>query len=115
MGRMPTFSIHRMKDNPRQQFRWAPHTSGVTLIKPRDFEPAGEIEAAGFYDAWMSLRGTERALDIGDVLELGGEIRICKYVGFEEARWVLPEVKLGLENMPLAAGSQVLEAVPGHA
>lgn len=114
MGRMPTFNIHRMKDNPRQQFRWAPHTSGVTLIKPRDFEPAGEIEAAGFYDAWMSLRGTERALDIGDVLEFGGEIRICKYVGFEEARWVLPEVKPGLEAMPVAAGAPLLEPVGGR-
>lgn len=110
---MPTFRIHRMKDNPRQSFRWAPHTSGVTNIKPRDFEPAGEIQAANLYDAWMSLRGTKESLDIGDVLESEtGETRICKYVGFEEARWVFPEVKTGLESLPPASGSPVLE--PAH-
>lgn len=89
---MPLFRIHRMKDTPRQVFRWAPHTSGVSSLKPKDFEPAGEVEGAGAYEVWTLLRGTERALDIGDVLESpSGEIRICKYVGFEEARWVVPE------------------------
>ena len=102
---MSVFRIHRMKETTRQQFRWAPHTCGVTSLKPRDFEAAGEVAAQGFYDAWTNLRGSERALDIGDVLESDtGEIRICKYVGFEEARWVLPEVKTGLEAVPLAAG-----------
>ena len=102
-----------MKDNPRQSFRWAPHTSGVTNIKPRDFDAAGEIQAANLYDAWMSLRGTENALDIGDILESEtGETRICKYVGFEEARWVFPEVKTGLETLPPASGSHVLERAP---
>jgi hypothetical protein len=109
---MSIFRIHRMKEAPRQQFRWAPHTSGVTSIKPRDFEAAGEVESLGFYDAWMSLRGTEHALDIGDVLEAdGGELRICKYVGFEEARWVLPEVRTGLESAPLAAGRPAPECL----
>ena len=107
---MHTFRIHRMKDNPRQSFRWAPHTSGITSIKPRDFELAGEIQAENLYDAWMSLRGTAQSLDIGDVLESeGGETRICKYVGFEEARWVWPEVKTGLESMPSASGAPLLE------
>lgn len=91
---MPLFRIHRMKDHARQQFRWAPHTSGVMQIKIRDFEPAGEIEAASYYDAWTATRGSEGALDIGDVLQSeSGEIRIYKYVGFEEARWVMPEEK----------------------
>ncbi|MBI5085992.1 MAG: hypothetical protein HZB13_15515 [Acidobacteria bacterium] len=91
---MPLFRVHRMKDGARQQFRWAPHTSGVTSLKPKDFEPAGEVEAKSFYDAWMNLRGTEGSLDIGDVLEAEtGELRICKYVGFEEARWVVPEAR----------------------
>lgn len=107
---MAQFRLHRMKETPRQTFRWAPHTSGVTNIKPKDFDPAVEIEASGFYDAWMSLRGTEGSVEIGDVLESeAGEIRICKYVGFEEARWILPEVKSGLETAPLAAGSPVLQ------
>jgi hypothetical protein len=101
-----------MKESMRQQFRWAPHTSGVTSIKPRDFEAAGEVESHGFYDAWMTLRGTERALEVGDVLEAeGGDLRICKYVGFEEARWVLPEARTGLEAVPLAASQPMPDAV----
>jgi len=93
-----------MKDHVRQSFRYAPHTSGVMMIKPRDFEDDGEIEAANVYDAWMGLRGTERALDIGDVLETAeGSLCVCKYVGFEEARWVMPEVKVALDA-PVAAG-----------
>jgi hypothetical protein len=83
-----------MKESARQQFRWAPHTSGVMQVKPRDFEDAGEIEAASAYDAWMRLRGGDQALGIGDLLEAGtGELRICKYVGFEEARWIVPETR----------------------
>ena len=49
---MPVFRIHRMKDVPRQQFRWAPHVSGCAAVKPRDYEADGEIEAANEYDAW---------------------------------------------------------------
>ncbi len=42
---------------------------------------------------------------MGDLLEgPGGELRICKYVGFDAAQWILPEVKTGLESAPLAAG-----------
>lgn len=109
---MPIFRIHRMKESMRQQFRWAPHTSGVTSIKPRDFEAAGEVESHGFYDVWMTLRGTERALEIGDVLEAEtGELRICKYVGFEEARWVVPEVRTGIDVAPLAVSTPGPDAV----
>lgn len=92
METMPLFRIYRMKDGPRQQFRWAPHASGASLLKPRDFEPAGEVEAQSPYEAWTKLRGTSQALAVGDLLESeAGELRICKYVGFEEARWVVPE------------------------
>ena len=89
---MPRFRIHRMKDNPRQQFRWAPHVSGAANAKPRDYEPAGEVEAENEYAAWAVLRESETPLLVGDLLEFdGGQLRICKYVGFEEARWVIPE------------------------
>jgi len=102
---MALYRIHRMKDHVRQGFRYAPHTSGVMMIKPRDFEPAGDVTAANVYDAWMNLRGAEQALDIGDVLEMeDGNLCVCKYVGFEEARWVLPEVKVSLDT-PVAVGS----------
>jgi hypothetical protein len=101
---MPSFRIHRMKPHVRQNFRWAPHTSGVSQLKPRDYEPAGELEADSYYDLWTRLRGSEDALDVGDVLEIpGGEVRICKYVGFEEARWILPEQVPVLEPATTAA------------
>ena len=32
--------------------------------------------------------------DVGDLLEgEDGQLRICKYVGFELAQWVVPELK----------------------
>lgn len=91
---MPTYKIHRMKEAPRQSFRSAPHVSGDASVKPKDYELSGEVEAEHEYDAWARLRGTERELQVGDMLEIPtGELRICKYVGFEAAHWVLPEPK----------------------
>lgn len=105
-GAMQVFRIFRMKEAPRQQFRWAPHTSGVTPVKPKDFEPAGEVEAATVYSAWAALHASDRSLEVGDLLESAvGELRIYKYVGFEVANWVLPEIKSGLELAPAAAGA----------
>ena len=104
---MPTYRIHRMKENPRQSFRWAAHTAGAASVKPRDYEPDADVEAPSPYAVWSLLAGSERPLQVGDLLEeADGSLRICKYVGFEEARWVLPEVKTGLEDAPLAAGSE---------
>ena len=81
-----------MKDNPRQQFRWAPHVSGAANVKPKDYEPEGEVEADNEYAAWALLRGSERPLMVGDLLEMEeGQLRICKYVGFDEARWFIQE------------------------
>jgi hypothetical protein len=87
-----------MKDAPRQQFRWAPHVSGAASVKMKDYEPVGEVEAESEYAAWASLRQSERPLEVGDILEFlladatsTGALRICKYVGFEEARWFVPE------------------------
>ena len=89
---MPKYQIHRLKDGVRQQFRNAPHTSGATVVKPKDYEKGSLVEAASPYAAWMALRESGDALQVGDLLELeGGEIRIFKFVGFEEARWYVPE------------------------
>lgn len=103
---MMTFRVWRMRDEKRQQFRWAPHTSGLTPIKPKDFEDTGAREAASLYALWAELKATEEALGVGDVLESAttGQLHICKYVGFEPAQWVLPEVKTGIEQAPAAAG-----------
>ena len=92
---MPIYRIFRMKDSPRQQFRWAPHVSGAATARPKDFEQRGQVEAQNEYDAWRRLRESGEPLDVGDLLE--GEdarLRICKYVGFEPAERALPEPKL---------------------
>lgn len=97
-----------MKEQPRQHFRWAPHTSGVTAVRPKDFDEGELIEASGAYAVWAALRDTPAPLRVGDVLAAeDGRLSIYKYVGFEEARWVLPEVKSGLEGAPVAIGGPV--------
>ncbi|MDQ2899755.1 MAG: hypothetical protein M3Y07_08140 [Acidobacteriota bacterium] len=81
-----------MKDAPRQTFRWAPHVTGAAVVKPKDYEEAGAVEAENEYAAWAALRASECPLDLGDLLETeSGELKICKYVGFDAANWVLPE------------------------
>jgi hypothetical protein len=112
---MPNYRIHRMKDSPRQQFRFAPHVSGVAHVKPKDYQDSGHVAAANEYEAWRLLRDSERALEIGDMLESeSGELRICKYVGFEQAEWIVPEVKSGLESVPPASGPGEAEAACGN-
>jgi hypothetical protein len=103
---MPSYRIHRLKENQRQSFRWAPHTSGATDVRPRDYAEDGSVEAPGIYAAWALLRDGEYALKVGDLLETGeGGLHICKYVGFEEARWVLPEAKPECHAQPAAVVS----------
>jgi hypothetical protein len=89
---MPVFRIHRMKDPARQHFLWAPHVSGAAGVKPKDYDSAEDVEAENEYAAWSLSRHWEKPLLVGDILELpSGALRICKYVGFEEARWVAKE------------------------
>lgn len=90
---MATFRVYRLKDHLRQQFRFAPHVSGTAMIKPRDYEARQEVEAATPYAAFFAMRDSEEPLGVGDVLECGGSLYIFKFVGFEEARWVVPEAR----------------------
>src|SRR5437763_16075236 len=81
---MPLYRIFRMKDSPRQQFRWAPHVSGSATAKPKDYEEHGHVDALHEYDAWRVLRERGDPLEVGDLLEAeDGQLRICKYVGVE--------------------------------
>lgn len=92
---MPSYRIHRLKDHLQQSFRLAPHVSGSANVKPRDYEPGDSIEASSPYTAFFALKGTAEPLAPGDLLESeGGVLRIYKFVGFEEAQWVLPETKI---------------------
>lgn len=94
---MPEYRVFRLKEHLRTQFRWAPHLSGITAVKPKDYEESGPIVAESPYAAWHSVRGTDRELAVGDLLSIDErELRILKYIGFEEARWVLPEAKPAL-------------------
>jgi len=96
---MPAYQIYRLKEIPRQQFRWAPHTPGVTIVKLKDYEPGPIVEAATPYALWLALRESDQAIAVGDLIEVvgdqnvpqGGEFRIFKYIGFEEAQWYVPE------------------------
>jgi len=109
---MPVYRIYRMKDSPRQQFRWAPHVSGCASLKPKDYEQRGHVEALNEYDAWRLLRESGEALSVGDLLEAeDGQLRVCKYVGFEPAQWVLPEPKHSPTEQP-ESGEPSAQAEP---
>lgn len=101
---MPSFKIHRLKGHLRQNFRFAPHLAGTASIKPRDYEQPEDVvlEASSPYAAFFALRNAATPIEIGDVLEgEDGSLRIFKFVGIEEAQWVLPEVKAESESAPL--------------
>jgi hypothetical protein len=101
---MTVYRIYRMKDSVRQQFRWAPHTIGVTVVKPKDYEQIHSTEASGPYAVWLEMKDSPSPLQIGDILESeGGELRIFKYVGFEEAQWQQPEAKPAVDAAPAGA------------
>jgi hypothetical protein len=91
---MPMFRIHRLRDYLRQPFRNAPHVSGTASIKPRDYLPGETAQASSPYALYFELRNSGTPLEPGDVLETEtGGLRIFKFVGFEEAKWVIPEAK----------------------
>jgi hypothetical protein len=114
---MPKFRIHRMKDSPRQSFRWAPHVSGAAQVKPKDYElEVREIEAAHEYAAWTMLRESEQPLGIGDLLEReSGELCICKYVGFEQASWLVTEAHVTAAHVSEALTGSATDPAPVHA
>jgi hypothetical protein len=104
---MREYQIHRLKETQRQQFRWAPHTPGVTIVKLKDYEAGPVVEAATPYALWLALRESDKAIAVGDLIEVlgetpGGELRILKYIGFEEARWYVPEPAPNAIGEPVA-------------
>lgn len=87
------YRIYRMKDVPQENFRWSAHTRGAAVLKPKDYEAAGEIEAISPYAAWKLSAEAGCPLQPGDVLESldkegrSVDLRISKYIGFEAAEW----------------------------
>ena len=101
---MPTYRIFRMKEHARLSFRAAPHTSGESAVKLKDYVEADSIEAVNTYQAWELLRATELPLQVGDILETElGAIKICKYIGFDDAKWIVPDAKPPAEPLPVPA------------
>jgi hypothetical protein len=133
---MARYRIHRMKDTPRENFRWAAHTSGLAIVKQRDYEPSEELEADTPYAAWKLLQSENRDLHPGDILETclavpgheflpvhdatpgreaahsvvtSGPLLILKYIGFEPAAWYVPPVKLD-QNLSSASDIDLVAA-----
>ncbi len=100
---MTRFRIHRIKETPRESFRWTAHTGGAAIVKPKDYDSSEEVEASTPYAVWKLLSSDGRPLRPGDVLESispgGGSVTlmIAKYIGFEPAQWWIPEPKSGHE------------------
>ena len=90
---MPSYHVHRLKDHLRQQFRFAPHISGVATLKPRDYVAGDSIDASSPYAAFFHMKESGAPLEVGDVLDAEGTLRVFKFVGFEEAQWAVAEPK----------------------
>jgi hypothetical protein len=88
---MALFRIHRMRPHVKQSFRWAPHVTGLATVKQRDYLPDTEIDAPNEYALWAELKSSEKPLEIGDLVETGSVLKICKFVGFESAKWAETE------------------------
>jgi hypothetical protein len=116
-----------MKEAAAEHFRWAAHSGGLAVVKAKDYEgEADEIAAASPYAAWKMLAETQpahhsergmRPLRPGDVLEAvtqegaGGDLQIFKYIGFEPAKWYVPEP--APDTGTNAAGSAIPQT-PAH-
>ncbi len=111
---MPVYRVYRMKQLPQESFRWAAHAGGLALVRPKDYDPSGEVEAATTYSAWKILSISDRPLAAGDILETlepadaAGELRIAKYIGFEPAEWL--NIESRLELPPPRVATQPIDA-----
>jgi hypothetical protein len=106
---MPRYRIYYLKESQRQHFRNAPPVPGPLKIKLKDYQEGGEIEAASPYAAWKQIQGTEDRppIGVGDVLETDtGALYVCRWAGFEEAQWRLPEEPADRQEPALAASTE---------
>ena len=113
---MARYRIHRMKNTPRESFRWGAHTGGLSIPKPKDYEGGEDLEAISAYAAWKALRNEGRPLLPGDIIEsiapdgVSTGLQILKYIGFEPAQWYVPELKPPVIGSPDDQVPIVLEA-----
>jgi len=114
---MPRYRVHRLKEVPRESFRWAPHTGGLAIVKLKDYDLDGYVETSSPYAVWKALLAEGRPLRPGDLLETShvdgapGQLYIAKYIGFEPASWYVPEPRPDSGNTS-AETPQVTGAAP---
>ncbi len=120
---MPSYRIHRIRETAKEQFRWHAHTGGAAAVKPKDYEADIETEAPTPYALWSRMKAEEKPLCPGDVLETvppdgtPGDLQIFKFIGFEPAKWWVPEpkpdLKAKLEETAVAAPQSALDSHAG--
>ena len=95
---MPRYRVYYLKDSQRLHFRntppGSPQGSEPYQLKLKDYQEGGQVDAPSPYSAWKHLKETEdrRPIEVGDALELDtGALYVCRWTGFEEARWFVPE------------------------
>jgi hypothetical protein len=94
---MPRYRVFYLRDDLSLRFRELPPASPRKELKARDYELAGEMEAAGPYAVWQALQspGSEacplavrRPFAVGDAVEqVEGQLQLCVFGGFEDAAW----------------------------
>ncbi len=100
---MPRYRIYYLRDSQRPHFRSAPPVPGPLRLKRKDYQEEGVIEASSPYAAWKSSREEtgRRPIEVGDALELdAGMLYVCRWAGFEEAQWRVPEPHPPLAEAP---------------
>jgi hypothetical protein len=114
---MARYRIHRIKDSPKESFRWAAHMGGLAVVKPKDYDVSGEeVEAVTPYAAWRSLASAGQPLCPGDLLEAvaadgsPGDLQITKYIGFEPAKWFVPDAPSGTIATPVSLNPEAQSA-----
>ena len=100
---MPRYRVFYLKEELSRRFRELPAASVRKQLKPKDYIPVAEMEAANEYAAWRALQAPDaagpdakgrRAFTVGDVLEReDGKLLLCLFGGFEEATWWSPEAE----------------------
>ncbi len=100
-GFVPRYRVLYLKDQTAvERFRSQPPRPGPASLKPKDYALVAEIEAANEYTVWKMLQGEGaaernlRPMSVGDVLEAEpGRLRVCRFVGFDDAVWFTFEPK----------------------
>jgi len=97
---MPRYRVYCLREDLSRRFRESPPSTLRKQPKQREYELAGELDAANPYAAWRSLQSpgsqesplaVRRSFAVGDVLEQeDGKLQLCLFGGFEEASWWTP-------------------------